>query len=309
MTEHEQLDRISVGFDGLERSEPAVAVGLELHRRLGSSLQVVHVSDTRESHTDRESSGGLAQLLEGKRVALRERARARLADLARAAGADELVADEILTLKTGHPAHALLRHAREAAPDLFVLGPHERRGQLDFGSVARALMGHATCSLWIQPGPFRPIRRILVPTDLSEHSLSALRVGRRLAAGFGATLAALHGYVPPTFSYSSEAVEAGAATARSLIEADREADREAFETKLAEIGWRDAGHEVRWLEGMPDEVILEQAADCDVIVLGTHGRTGLAAALLGNVAYSVLRRSSVPVLAVRLPRHRWLMGS
>jgi nucleotide-binding universal stress UspA family protein len=94
----------------------------------------------------------------------------------------------------------------------------------------------------------------------------------------------------------------------SVIDADRQASREAFEAKLAEIGWQGEGHDRRWLEGPPEEVILDQK-DSDLIVLGTHGRTGLAAALFGNVAYGVLKRSSVPVLAVRLPKHRWRMGS
>lgn len=308
MTEHENLETVAVGFDGHERSEPAVSAAFELHRRLGSSVEVLHVSDIRDPHPERDPTGTIGKFWEEEATALRKRVMERVDELLTAAGIGDLDAEKVVTLEAGHPAQVLAQYAQRRKPDLIVLGPHEQRGIFDFGSTARALMAHTTSSLWVQPGPRQAIRRILVPTDLSEHSFSALRVARKLAAGFEASVSVLHCYVPPAFSYPSD-LDGGAAATPGVIEGDREASREAFERKLADMGWHGAGHETRWLEGRPEEVILDQQGDCDLIVLGTHGRTGLAAALLGNVAYGVLRRSDVPVLAVRLPKHRWLLGS
>jgi nucleotide-binding universal stress UspA family protein len=60
---------------------------------------------------------------------------------------------------------------------------------------------------------------------------------------------------------------------------------------------------IRLEDGDPCEVILRTAEEdhCDLIVLGTHGRTGLSRAILGSIAEQVLRRASCPVLTMRTP--------
>jgi nucleotide-binding universal stress UspA family protein len=59
-------------------------------------------------------------------------------------------------------------------------------------------------------------------------------------------------------------------------------------------------------EGDSVDVILEEARPTDLIVVGSHGRTGLSHSVLGSVAYSVLKRADEPVLAVRDPARRFL---
>jgi nucleotide-binding universal stress UspA family protein len=135
------------------------------------------------------------------------------------------------------------------------------------------------------------IRRILHPTDLSETSRAAFRLACALARDSGAELRVLHVYPPPVGG--AEAV-------------DRHRDDELETTLKQKI--RDAAPAADapgvavdyWIEeGAPAEVIVEVAKVCDLVVMGTHGRTGLARVLLGSVAERVVREAPCPVATVR----------
>ena len=86
-----------------------------------------------------------------------------------------------------------------------------------------------------------------------------------------------------------------------MLETLRETGREAV--RDVEVAGTQAGLTVvtEVVEGNPHEEILEFVAehDIDMVVMGTHGRTGLDRALMGSVAERVVRRSPVPVLTVR----------
>lgn len=122
------------------------------------------------------------------------------------------------------------------------------------------------------------IRRILFPTDYSETAQRTLAVARRFADAHGAELHVLYARVPgddvncPT-DLESEAWLGG--PARNVVQAEREGDGVA-------------------------EVILDYADEvgADLIVMGTHGRTGIERAMLGSVTEKVVRRSPSPVLTV-----------
>src|SRR5690606_38826993 len=70
-------------------------------------------------------------------------------------GYADSVATELLDVRRGAPAHVLVEAAEELDASLIVLGPHRRRGLLDFGGTARGVLAHAPCDLWMQPGEFR----------------------------------------------------------------------------------------------------------------------------------------------------------
>ena len=84
----------------------------------------------------------------------------------------------------------------------------------------------------------------------------------------------------------------------SKHEAIIRSDRENFESTMKAFDWQGVPHETEFLETFPVETLLEQSKAADLLVLGTHGRTGLASVVLGGVAYSVLKRSTKPTLAV-----------
>jgi universal stress protein A len=144
------------------------------------------------------------------------------------------------------------------------------------------------------------IQRILVPVDYSQGSGAALTEAARLAAGLSATVDVIHVWDRP--SYLSETVVVGnPGSERPLTEVFREnaeAEMKAFIAGLT----LPAGVPIRTrlLSGNPAGRVLEElrVGDHHLVVMGTHGRTGLKHVLLGSVAEKVVSLSPVPVLTV-----------
>ncbi len=140
------------------------------------------------------------------------------------------------------------------------------------------------------------LRNILCATDLSGPAERALELAAALARDRGARLLVLHVAVPPPFVRPGEL---------SKVLQQPGGYRQELQDRLRHF--RPAGLEgridYRIEEGTPADEILRLAEEipCDLVVLGTHGRTGLGRLLLGSVAEQVLRRASCPVLTVRLP--------
>ena len=147
--------------------------------------------------------------------------------------------------------------------------------------------------------------RILVPTDFSEHSENALRYGCELAQRFGSELHLL--YVvdnsPPLMMNQEMTFPID-----DLI-TEHQADAERRLAKLPAAEWNLEVHIVcKVVQGRPFLDIIKYAKDheIDLIVTGTHGRTGLSHTLLGSVAEKVLRKAPCPVLTVRHPEHEFV---
>jgi nucleotide-binding universal stress UspA family protein len=139
------------------------------------------------------------------------------------------------------------------------------------------------------------LKNILFLTDFSEPSQAALPFAVAMAREFGATIHALHVLIPEPYVYSY----ATPAAVGMAIEAQEDGAEAEMQRVGAQIG--DLPHNVTVLRAMGVWPALEQAiADCsaDVIVLGTHGRTGAAKLLLGSVAEEIVRRSPIPVLTI-----------
>ena len=135
------------------------------------------------------------------------------------------------------------------------------------------------------------IRTILHPTDFSPHSENALQLACALARDYDARLVVLHAEKVPPAVYGSEA-----------LPLDPEVTYREARKHLNEIVIPDAEIHVerRFEEGDPIPTILHIAGeiDADLIVLGTHGRTGLKRFLMGSVAEQIVRRARCPVLTV-----------
>lgn len=140
------------------------------------------------------------------------------------------------------------------------------------------------------------IRRILVGVDFSETSQEALSVATDLAARLGADLVLLHVYQIPAFAFPETIVPAPPETIDRLIE-ESARHLEGLADRPRAAGVRTT---TELVAGAPFvELVARAHRGIDLVVLGTHGRTGLRHALLGSVAEKVLRRSPVPVLTVR----------
>lgn len=147
----------------------------------------------------------------------------------------------------------------------------------------------------------RAIRRILVPVDFSEPSRRALDYAAELARPLDAAIEVLHVAEIPVFVPCASLPEAGASD-QSLVAVVRESAEALLATFVGEATERGVPVRASRLElGAPAHVITEVArsGDYDLIVMGTHGRTGLSHALLGSVAERVVRQAPCPVLSVR----------
>ena len=148
-------------------------------------------------------------------------------------------------------------------------------------------------------------RSILVPVDYSEYSKESVRYAAKLAESVGAALDVVHVWDRP--SYASDAVLVRRpgedhCSLAELIQANAESDMNEFLGSLALPPGTKLAH--RLLSGDPAARLLEElsAGKHDLVVLGTHGRTGLMHLLLGSVAEKLVRLSPVPVLTVPMAK-------
>ena len=144
------------------------------------------------------------------------------------------------------------------------------------------------------------LSRILAPTDFSEHSNHALRSAAEMARQFGAKLFLLH-------VVSNEALESISKAhvptypVDSVYEDLIQEIREQYLTHVSPEIRKALETEILVLPGVPFLEIIRVARlkDVDLIVMATHGRTGLSHALMGSVTEKVVRKASCPVLSIR----------
>ncbi|MFY9690570.1 MAG: universal stress protein [Candidatus Acidiferrales bacterium] len=150
-----------------------------------------------------------------------------------------------------------------------------------------------------QAGTRVTLNNILYLTDFSEPSEAALPFAAAVAREYGAKVFAYHVLIPAAYVY----------TTPELVTVGLEAQEEAAEQNMKRAEAQ--------LTGVPHEMIVERAAgiwpplaraiedyNIDLIVLGTHGRTGAEKLMLGSVAEEVFRKSPVPVLTIGPGAHR-----
>ena len=146
------------------------------------------------------------------------------------------------------------------------------------------------------------MKRILCAIDFSDAAAPAEALAVTLARPFGAELVLVHvASEAPLWRESTT----GTAQVRAVFAAQRKWAADALAERAVALGGQ--GVSARWLlkVGVPWQEIVRAATDehADMIVMGTHGRTGLDRLLLGSVAERVVRRAPCPVLAVQ-PDHR-----
>jgi nucleotide-binding universal stress UspA family protein len=144
------------------------------------------------------------------------------------------------------------------------------------------------------------IHHILSPTDFSEHAKQAVTAAFELAQTFGAKLTVLHVVEPPSYLIDSHA---SAHHGPLLLKAIEEQARRELDSLLSQSPGAQVEIARRVMVGVPYQRITETAAteQVDLIVMATHGRTGLRHLVLGSVAERVVRLASCPVLTIRPP--------
>jgi nucleotide-binding universal stress UspA family protein len=150
------------------------------------------------------------------------------------------------------------------------------------------------------------LHRILVPTDFSKSSDNALTYAVAFAEKFGAEVYLLH-VVQDLALFIPEAIMVAPPLAPP-VEQFIAAAREALDRAIHGLDRPGLTIHPEVAEGVPYEEILRLARqrDVDLIVMGTHGHTGLAHVLLGSICEKVVRRAPCPVLTVRHPEHEFV---
>jgi nucleotide-binding universal stress UspA family protein len=151
------------------------------------------------------------------------------------------------------------------------------------------------------PPVFR-LQEILVPVDFTDCTEKALFYAVPFARQFGATLTLLHvveqAYVPASEFGMVVQVDTSAEALREL---------EKIRTRVAQ----QARCRIMMRQGGAEYEILNAAKelDCDLIILGTHGRTGLDRMLMGSTSERVVRRAGCPIFVVRPHEHDFITGA
>jgi nucleotide-binding universal stress UspA family protein len=143
----------------------------------------------------------------------------------------------------------------------------------------------------------KPISHIVVGVDAQGGSTTAVDAAIELAKRFGAALTLVHAYEPPAYAYpGAPFVPTGdfapwiADAAKQVLDRELAAVRARFPEVKGELRCGPAWQEIL-------DVVEKRGAD--LVVVGTHGRRGVARALIGSVAEKVVRLSLVPVWVVR----------
>jgi nucleotide-binding universal stress UspA family protein len=310
------LTHILVATDFGEAADAALIYGRALATTFGASLDVLHVV----ANPFLQATTADPQTIEA--VALRQLNR-RLTEEDRR----RLNVRAVIEV-SDCPADVIVEHARKAGTDLIVTGTHGRRGVpwLLLGSVAERIVRIAPCpvlSVRHPTGEFAgsgvpgevtlmSLKHILVATDFGDAADAALTYGRTLAGRFGATLHVLH--VVDTSYLNVVGADAYASITPDLQEqADEEArarlDERVIDSDGSGARARPPTRKALWRAAMPASAIIQYASDegIDLIVMGTHGRRGVAHLLMGSVAERVVRTASCPVLTVHHPEHEFII--
>jgi nucleotide-binding universal stress UspA family protein len=201
------------------------------------------------------------------------------------------IASELgVTLEHGTPHSGILRTAERIRAGAIVLGGNqEEEGQAALGRIAEQVVRHAHSPVLVA----RPSRvgKVLAATDFSDQALPAVQAGVAEAHRRGTDLVLIHAVdlLPPTIP----------ALPPYLAEGIRETQGERLDDCVRQYGARGGG---LLPEGLAAPAILRAAEElpAQLLVIGTHGRTGLKRLVLGSVAEAVVRGAHCSVLAVRL---------
>ncbi len=145
----------------------------------------------------------------------------------------------------------------------------------------------------------KDIRTILCPIDFSPGSSAATDYAMMLAQKLGAKLHIMHVYPLPMLA----APDGGLMLPANVLSEVSDSAARALRKSADECRAKGVDPETHLADGAPHAEILRIAEQipADLIVMGTHGRSGFAHLLLGSVAEKVVRSSTIPVLTTRLP--------
>ena len=298
-----RISRILVPTDFSATSDEALVYAKTLAGRLGASLHLVYAFE--DPFTSAAFASELYSTLPlSMRDEMLRDAERRLSE--RLPEDQKTLFNGTTEILTGTPTKTIIDYSATLGADLIVMGTHGRSGMahLLLGSVAERVVRLAAAPVLTIRQPAGPVKRILVPTDFSATADAALDYAHLVAERFGASIQLLHILDDPFVSegLTAEAYISEAPLLRSAMLSDARS-RLAHRSAPREQGIR-VDSEVLFGHGAKTIADYASQRGVDLIVMGTHGRTGVAHLVLGSVAERLVRIAPCPVLTVRHPKAR-----
>ncbi|PEN15218.1 hypothetical protein CRI94_02755 [Longibacter salinarum] len=201
------------------------------------------------------------------------------------------------------PADVISEYAEHEGMDIVVMGTEGRRGvsRLLLGSVTAEVVRKAPCAvLTVQEDANIPsdVKRVLTPVDLSEFSRPLLRAAREVTATFNASMDVLTVVEPLPFPVPL----VGAVTLHDLMPDPIEQSRKQLDRLVQTTEGLPVSIETHVKEGHAAMMIIDTAGelDSDLILMASHGRTGLERIMLGSVTARVVRQATCPVCVLKV---------
>lgn len=284
------IERILAAVDFTNYGEETVKAASYLSKHLKAKLTVLHIVNQApfDGHFFGPASVELMNQVE-------EKARVELSKaLQQWAGESQEIQVEV---DMGVPYVDILRYAKNQKSQFLVLGTHGRGGfeRLLLGSVAETVVQKSEVPVWVVKGKFQAPKKILILTDFSAASRAGFALGLFLAKLFGSTVHLLHvyefPYLPPY----------------SMIDVT-EYELKIKEMRKEELGkWADEARisklevNAALKEGSISEQVQKYVLDekMDLLVMSTHGETGLFYKHLGSVAHYLIRHLPCSAITVR----------
>lgn len=297
-----QLQKILFPTDFSKCAEQALAHAVFLAEKYGAEIHVLHVITIFEDQPS-VVSNEIAETKEMVRK-LEDIAEKQLNKLLDSHSSNDI---KIITeIKRGlSAAPAILEYVSDKQIDLIVMGTHGRRGlgHLLLGSAAEEVVRLAPCPVFTirelkEPKPVMHVNNILVPVDFSNYSEKALAYASEIAQSYNAQLQLLHiieETMHPAFSVT------GKSSIFDLVPGIKDDSKKRTEKMLNKFVSDKVKSKVFIQGGRAANDIIKFAKEnsTDLIVIATHGLTGLEHMLLGSVTEKVVRMSHCPVFTVK----------
>jgi nucleotide-binding universal stress UspA family protein len=287
-----KIKTILVPLDFSRASMEALSYAVSLATKFAAVIHLVHVSAPDEASEVPEAGHLMRQTAESLAFAREKLAETHEKHVPPFWPANSHV-------RTGQPYHEICQQAREIDADLIVLATRGHTGlkRILLGSTAERVVRFTPCPVLVVRRRKRAelhVRKILVPTDFSQCAMAGAMYAALWARTFDAKLRLLHVVFPPapvlldsvSANLPAENIT-GVANARLSMEASRKLD--FMEGVKCET-------EIR--TGYAADEICGETDDVDLVVISTHGRTGLKHAFIGSVAEQVVRYAQCPVMVV-----------
>lgn len=272
-----RFERILLATDGSEYCADAERVALAMTEKCGGTLQIASVAITNPA----------AESVAPELMQAAEQETRALLDRLHADAVKRGIASETILRRGLEPHVEIVAAAEKSGSDVIVMGRRGKRGLMQrmIGDATSKVVGRAKCSVLVVPeGAGMWQNRILLATDGSRFSDAAAVAAAKIADLCGVAVTVL-------------------STVRESFNDERAAQADEAATRVHDhLVAEGIAVDKVVLRGNPDKLILETAAEraADLIIMGTHGRTGWERVLVGSVTESVIGASKIPVLAVKL---------